>query len=221
LLYFGENLLPRVSVERKNLDYSDYADFQALTTIASASADTVTISGFVTAFTEGDILYQNATTWAVVVSVNQSTNTLKMSTDAAFSLGTATHYKSIRADMEWTPIAIQNPANIRQLHECHFIYRIAPSGNVTASFASDLSGFFENVPMNGIDPGLWGLFDWSDTVSWGGDVEARNLRIWVPRQKQVCSYLNVRIASARGFSNFELLGLSLFGEDRQSSRVRR
>jgi hypothetical protein len=221
LLYFGENLVPRVSVERKNLDYSDYADFLTQTTITATSGDIVTISGFVTAFTPGDILFQNITTWAVVVSVNENTSTLKLSTDAEFTLGTATHYKAINCAIEWTPIAIQNPANIRQLHECHFIYRIAPSGNVTASFASDLSGFFENVALNGIDPGLWGLFDWSETVSWGGDGEARNLRVWVPRQKQVCSYLNVRISSARGFSNFEMLGVSLFGEESGSSRVRR
>lgn len=219
LLYLGEQAASFVRIERKALTYTDYADEVGPLSIVSATGTTVVLDAAGDTVNVGDVLYQSATVWANVTA--RTSNTLTMSADAGFANGAVTHLTAIPARIQWAPQAFGNPGTLKQVHECAFLFRREYGGLARAAFSSDLSTGEEEVEINGSGNGLWGLFTWSDEATWGGEQFRRPVRVWVPRDKQVGSYLKIAFEHSYAFEGFELEGVSIMGKSIGSGRVRR
>jgi hypothetical protein len=219
LLYLGEQSAAYVRIERKNLAYTDYADYVQDVTVSAASGTSVTLASGGDLVNVGDVIYQSATVWAHVTA--RTSNVLTMDVDAGFSAAAATHLAAIPARIQWAPSSFQNPGSLKQFHECTFLFRREYGGAARAEFSTDLSTGEEGVDINGTGNGLWGLFTWSDEAIWGGEQFRRPVRVWIPREKQVGSYLKFAFEHSWAFEGFELEGVSLFAKSIGSGRVRR
>ena len=220
VLYLGENAT-YVDVERKSLTYTDYADFSFITSLSAVAGTSVTVSSGADNIRVGDILYQSATVFATVTTVNSITGVVTVDLNPTFTVAAVTVLAAINTSIQWLPAAGEGPSTVKHFQEAVWIFRTDFSGTATASFSTDLSLATTNISLTGRSPALWGLFIWSDTAIWGGVNARRPCRIWVPRGKQVGSYLNVGFAHRSAFSGWQLEGVAITLEANGSERVRR
>lgn len=220
VLYLGESG-NYIDVERKSLTYTDYADFSFTTALSAVSTTSLTVSSGADNIQVGDIMYQSATIFAVVTAVNRITSVVTVNLNAGFTVAAVTVLSAISTAITWLPAAGEGPATVKQFQEATWIFRTDFSGTATASFSTDLSLAVGTVTLTGRSAALWGFFVWSDSAIWGGVNSRRPSRVWVPRNKQIGSYINIGFAHRSAFSGWQLEGLSITLEGSDSERVRR
>jgi hypothetical protein len=217
-MYMGNVSSAITDVENKNLTYSDYADYQSTQTISAVNGTQVTISSSDT-IAVGSIIFQSATVFGTVASINPITGicTTTLATDLVS--GAADVFAPISTEIQWVPLTFANPGLIKQFREAAPIFKADFNGTASVSFSSDVypGTLSESIPGGNV--GGWGLFAWggpSETslgVPWGGDPRRRPIRVLVPRNHQRCSILNISFAHAYGYSPWQLQGISLVGNN--------
>jgi hypothetical protein len=210
-LYLGDAATAYVNKERKTRTFTDQVDFGFSTTITATTSTTVTVNSNADNIVAGDILYQSASVFAIVESVDTVTGIVTMAFEAAFTAGSVDVLKAIQTEIRWVPITMGNPAALKRAHTAIFLFKSDFSGTGTATFSTDLSPYEETVEFDGAGLGNWGLFAWGE-APWGGTNQRRALRTWVPRLKQVASQLTIGFRHATGYASWSLAGVSLVGE---------
>lgn len=210
-LYLGDAATSYVNQERKARNYTDQVDFGFSSTITATASLSVTLDSGTDNVAAGDIVYQSASVFAFVTSVNTVTNVVTFSTSAAFTAGSCTVYKSIPTEIEWVPHTLGNPAALKQARSIIFIFKSDFTGTGTATFKSDLSPSEETVTFSGAGLGLWGMFPWG-SVPWGGTNQGRPVTTFVPRDKQVCTQLRVGFRHATAYASWQLTCLAVAAE---------
>ncbi len=210
-LYLGDPTSQYLKKERKNYTFLDYADFGFTTAITNIDGMTLTLSTGVDLISIGDVLFQSSTIFGVIEGVNTASNTVTIASDPGFTVASADILKAIDCSIVWAPATFSNPGIQKHIHTASLLFRYDFVGDATMGFTSDLSPYEELVDIEGRGLGLWGMFPWGEEP-WGGQQIKRPLRMWVPRAKQRCSQLTISFNHYWGFSNWQLVGLSLFGE---------
>lgn len=95
------------------------------------------------------------------------------------------------------------------------LFKAARFNSATLSFATDVSGYFEDVTIYGSRTGLWGLFPWG-TAAWGSTATTIPIRTDIPLEKQRGSLLRLRFTHRQGYGYFKLLGFSAPIRDTES-----
>jgi hypothetical protein len=144
-----------------------------------------------------------------------------MSIEAGFSNASVSILSSIPVRMKWAPQALGNPGTLKQISECSFLFRAEYGGRALCGFATDLSPGEETVRIDGSGSGSWGGFVWSEDAIWGGEQFRRPRRVWIPREKQLCSNLSISFEHGYGFESFALEGITVFAESLGEGRTRR
>jgi hypothetical protein len=215
-LYLGNALLSIIDVERKNLLYSDYADYYSSKTITSVKSTTVSMTGADTV-TVGGILYQSPTIFGEIVAVNAVSGTVTTSLPVSFSPGSVDVLNPINVSIIWSPITFSNPGYSKHVREISLLFKSDFSYLALVSFSSDIypSTLYESV--SGSPVGGWGLFAWGGLaetplgVKWGGNNQRRPIRVFVPQQHHRASILNVGFSQNYAYAPFQLQGLSVIG----------
>jgi hypothetical protein len=210
-LYLADALSSYVNQERKTRTFTDQVDFGFTSTVTAVSGLTVTLDSGTDQIAAGDILYQSASVFSFVDSVDVVTGDVTVTVESAFTVGAVTIYKAIATEIEWTPATLGNPAALKQDHTVILLFKSDFTGTGTATFKSDLSVAEETVSFSGAGLGLWGMFAWG-SVPWGGTNQRRAARTYVPLNKQVNSQLTVGFRHATGFGAWQLTGVSVIGE---------
>lgn len=211
-LYLGDYATSYVNVERKTFRFTDYVDYGFSSTLSA-----VTGSGKVLTLTStdsiaaGDIVYQSASVFATVVSVDSVAGTATVNVSASFSLGSVDILKAIATKIAWVPFTVANPGQAKHFREASLLFKSDFTGTGTLRFSSDRSISTETETFTGTALGLWGLFSWG-TVPWGGTNNKRPYRVLIPRNKQYCSQLTVQFEHSTGYAAYQLNGISLIGE---------
>lgn len=215
-LYIGHGSDFYTLQERKTLTYADFVDYSFAVTISSFSGTTITLAS-TSGIEVGDILYYSSSVNSRVSAVGATTVTVE-DTLGGWAAGAATIYKSYESVAQWTAASGGNPGTLKQFPECAFLFRKARFGSATASYATDVSGSFEDVPLVGAATGLWGLFDWGSGV-WGASPVAQPIRTFVPLEKTRATILRVKFTIQQGWSDWKLNGLSIPYRDTKSTDV--
>ncbi len=216
-LYLGNSDLDIIDVERKSLTYSDYADYASTQTISAVSGATVTITGSDT-IAVGSIIYQSASVFGTVESVDSIAGTATMTIATDFALTSADILAPIDTVMSWVPITLANPGMSKQIREINLLFKSDFNGTATVGFSSDINPSTEEESIAGGNVGGWGLFAWGGPaetplgVPWGGANRRRPIRIMVPRNQQRASILSVTFSHSYGFSPWLLQGISAIGD---------
>jgi hypothetical protein len=75
-------------------------------------------------------------------------------------------------------------------------------------YSSDLSTYFDVIPVTGNGLGVWGLFTWGAGL-WGGEGSDVPVRTLIPQQKQRCRYITCRFKHINAREKFRIIGISL------------
>lgn len=209
--YLGSPTTSYLLKERKNYSYLDYADFGFEDTITSISGTDIMINAGFDNVDVGDVLFQSANLFVTVAAVDPATQTITIDVDPGLSLGAVTVLKGIATRIVWAPATFANPGIQKQIHTATLMFKSDFVGTARLGFFSDLDQAEDFVSIEGRGLGLWGLFPWGEEP-WGGDPIKRPLRQWVPRAKQRASQLTISFNHTWGFSSWQLVGISLFGE---------
>lgn len=196
-----------VSYERKEATYKDYVDEGVENTIISVDDDVIELD-HVDDVEMGDILYQDATHFSPILSVNSLTNTILVQYTLGFVAGAVEILSAYPCDMTWKQVFGSNPAFVKQFSEGVALFKNTRFNVATASFLTDFSQTAAEVDLVGTGNSLWGLFPWG-SLPWGGTVLPSKIRFYIPQDKQLGSYLLPSLRIKQGYSDFKFQGLAI------------
>jgi hypothetical protein len=209
IMYLGDDNSEYLLVERKSKTASDYGDFLTETTLTDVSTDgltlTLTNSDMLTV---GDVIYQSATSYAVVRSIDVIAGTCVMFFKGNLSAGSADVYGGINATVEWVPMTGENPGVAKHFQEIAVLFKKGFRLFSTFGFYSDESRSVEEVEISGPGFGNFGFSTWGG-APWGGMIGRSPKRTFVPMEKARASHLSFRFNHRIAFSDFQMEGVSL------------
>lgn len=204
-LYVGEGTTNYTLVERKTLTYADFVDHEVSLNITADSGTSVTVDS-VTNVEVGDVLTQGSYS-SVILGISGLVLTVADNT-SGWTAAAATVLKSYTSTLEYAPVTGGNPGTLKQWPEIALLFRAARFNTATISFATDISGSFEDVTLTGNRTGLWGLFPWGQSP-WGSIGTSVPLRVYTPLEKQYGSLLRVKFTIRQGYAAWQLNGVSI------------
>lgn len=225
-LYLGNSGAPIIDVERKNLVYSDYADYQSTQTISAIdNTNTILTISSSDTITAGSIVYQSATVFGTVASTNPIAGTVTLTLPTpSLTVAGCDILAPISCTMSWAPVTLDNPGFTKQLSEATLVFLSDFNGQATVGFVTDVSPGVGTELIQGGAVGGWGLFAWggpNEVISggtinvlgapFGGDPRRRQVRVSVTRNHQRCSLLTVSFDHSYAYSPWKLQGISLIG----------
>lgn len=209
LLYLGDADSDYIFKERKEYDYTDYADWSSEQTISSVPSTTTLVVTGTDTISAGDLLWQGTTDFAWVQSVDSVTGIVTTTSEHGLSAATVTVYKGIDCSIGWVANVAGNPGALKNFQEVALLYKQNMIGSATATFTSDIAPAEVDVDIASTGSlGLWGIAPWGD-FAFGGDNQQTPSRILVPRQVKRCSQLFFTLSSSWAYSNWALAGISV------------
>lgn len=208
-LYLGDGGTYNIDQERKARDYSDYVDYGStytLSSYATVGSENRVVLTSTNEIEVGDLLYQSSTVQSLIIDIQPGY--IVVQDEITWSAGDATVYKAINCELEYSAITGSNPGMAKQFPELSMLFKAARFYSATLSFATDNTGYFDDVTILGNRTGLWGLFPWGQ-APWGGSITTLPIRTIVPLEQQRGSLLRVRFTHRQGYGYFKLLGFSL------------
>jgi hypothetical protein len=146
---------------------------------------------------------------AIITAVNRNTNTVIVNYDVPFVEGSIEVYKHISCVIEWQPQHFGDPSQLKQVREASVMFDQNNFYTAKLGFATDLSQNFVDIPMPGRGVGYWGYGQWGTAdFYWGGDGNDSPFRTVVPREKQRCRYLTLKMEHNEARSSFRVVGVS-------------
>ncbi len=213
-LFMAEADTGQMLIERKSYTNADYADAQFDVEIDSVDSATTVTMVSVTLIEEGMTLVQG-NRQAFIEEINGLV--LTVTSTQGFTADDAVVYTPILNVIQWSPIDVENPGILKQYSEISLFFRNAAFQEIDAGFATNVSPNQQRVPIsNNFYPGAWGNFPWG-LQPWGGQLGGQNvLRTYVPREKQMGSWLILSLRTEEAFTGFSLQGVSLIYEPMSS-----
>jgi hypothetical protein len=146
---------------------------------------------------------------AVIAVINRFNNTVEVNYDIPFLEGSLEIYKHIKCVVEWQPQHFGDPSQLKQISESSVMFDQNNFYTAKLSFATDLSQNFVDIPMPGRGVGYWGYGIWgTPDFYWGGEGNDSPFRTIVPREKQRCRYLSLKMEHTEARSSFRVVGVS-------------
>lgn len=207
-----------VDVERKSGNYSDYANYQSTEMITGVSGTTVSISSSDTILV-GSIIYQSSTIFGTVTATNPILGTVETTLPVAFVNGAADVLAPISTRVKWLPVTFGNPGITKQMREMSILFKADFNGTASVTFSTDVNPSSSSETLQGGNVGGWGLFAWGGTsetllgVPWGGDNRNRPIRIYIPRNHQRNTYINLAFSHSYAYSPWQINGVSIIGNE--------
>lgn len=209
-IYLGPSDSHFIRQERRQFDYTDFADYSATCTISSYDGAVLTINN-TALMSPGDILYQGITALGYIESVDLDAGTATIDTTQPWTLSTAdvTHVKALDCQIEWNADYGGNAAALKQYYECNLLLKQSFQKAATLVFSSDIDPSESSVAITSASGnGAWGQFDWGQEI-WGGEQARSPDRTGIPRTHARCNQLSVRFATRVAFNDFQLSGIAL------------
>lgn len=158
--------------------------------------------------------YKQITVEVEYESVINSRNTLLNEITTIFELpilqGDVIIYKNIKSEVQWNPQHFGDPAILKQIREATLIFDQNNFYGGTLSFASDLSQKFVDIDFKMSGVGYFGYA--SDYVApkfyFGGNGNDAPFRTIVPRDKQRCRYLTMKMTHNNAREFYNIVGIS-------------
>lgn len=191
-LYEGEASVLRV--ERRALDFTDYADSDEPATISLIDVGPIFQLSAGDAQV-GDMIVQGAHRALVTARAGAD---LTLDRPWTGTTGAATLYHPIPTVFEFAPV-IPNPGGHAQFGEVSFLWRWIAGASFSAAFATELADSFTSIVFAGSED--YGLSESAPV--------AFNLRTRAPRDREKAARLRVRFTHAQAWSPFALEALAV------------
>lgn len=208
-LYYSYPTTNDMLQERKDRDYSDYADEDIDVVISSVSGSEVTLDALYTDIEVGDALVQSDTFIEILeISTDGLGNTvLTTDYDGEYTPGAAVVSTGYECIVAFAPQFCGNPGIMKQIREVQALFKRSDFRLGEFTFSTDIISNEEEVDSEGEQVEFWGAPPWGDFI-WGGpETEAFKDRLLIPKQHQRCSWINTTFQIKAAFAYFEFTGL--------------
>lgn len=154
---------------------------------------------------EGTIEYEH-----VIAEVYPVTSEVKLADDTEFVIGTLRTYKRIKSIIQTNPISFGDASSFKQINQGYLLFDQNNFYKMLLEYKSDLSPSFEGKEFFGKGAGFWGSSDWgfNNDNYWGGDGSDSPRRVIIPRNKQRCRYITVKITHSTARRIFRIVGVA-------------
>lgn len=217
-LYLGNGNNANLVHERRNGNFTDYADESFSVTLTAFTDFEVTLDSL-TGITVGDLLWQNQDTiivYSEIVAIDFAAFTVTVADiidwETNTDLGDTKIYIAIENVIQWKPVFLGDPTEAKQCSEGQFAFRMAKFNTANAAFATDISPAFSSTALLGQAAALWGQFPWGQ-APWGGVLRPKTLRFYVPQDQQYCGVLIPKLTIRSGYAQWKLEGAVIVVED--------
>lgn len=199
-------------VERKALDFTDYADEEVDGFSVVSSSGTSVVLNTTVGLQVGYLLYESASKYSVITAISANINTVTVNDTISWTVAAVTVLKNIDCQLEYASQDFKNPGVMKHFQEVALLFRDTNFITGDLSFYTDLSGGYTATEFTGSYGGAaWGGFAWGSTY-WGALQRPKPKRVFVPREKSRGSILSCKVSMGNAFSKWSLNGLSLVYE---------
>lgn len=154
---------------------------------------------------EGTIEYEH-----VVTNVYPVTSEVRLFDETEFVIGNLTVYKRIKSIIQTNPISFGDASSFKQITKGYLLFDQNNFFKMLLEYKSDLSPSFEGSEFYGKGVGFWGSSTWGfqNDNYWGGDGSDSPRRVIIPRNKQRCRYITVKVTHSTARISFRIVGVA-------------
>jgi hypothetical protein len=203
LLYMGDGDANQVRIERKTLTQEDFAD-EAISDELQGVDGLVLSVNDVSNYDIGDMVEQG-TSRAVVTAVDRA-NFLATMSGGTWTATTATVYRGIPCELQWSPATMGAPGVEKTWSGFHLHFGEACFVNAEATLTTEKSA--EPGRMKEMQRLGWGLGGWGE-FPWGNPTGPCNERMDAPLDKRSAAYFHPRFYIREAKSAWKLLGYTI------------
>ena len=201
--------------ERKSFTLGDYADAEFAVNIISSTGLSVQLTDAANV-SIGMSLGQGVTLGSggissIVTGIDILTDIITVADDLDWAAGAASVYSPIDTELLYQPISCGFPAYLKRFARLvQFIFSQANFENVEARFNTNMSPSAETVYLEPVTADGFGTAPWG-TFNWGVSVPGfQAIPTFLPRNSQMCNWLNISLRLNQAFKNMSCDGLNLF-----------
>lgn len=143
----------------------------------------------------------------VIESVNKQNNFVNVNYEYPFIQGDITIYKSYECEVVYAAQHFGKPDTIKQIREATMMFDQSNFYKSYISFATDISPHFEEEDFPGRGRGDFGDLGFGAS-SWGGKGDETPSRSLIPRDKQRCRYIRVKLRHINAREEWAVVGVS-------------
>ena len=145
---------------------------------------------------------------AVIETIDTQTNQVTLNRILPLLSGTCSIFKHIDMQVEYQPQHFGDRSMQKQVRQGTFMFDQTNFYGGKVGYATDLSQNFEFVDFELDGVGDWGSGSWGEFV-WGGLGKEIPKRTYIPKQKQRCRFMKVRLEHRNARELVKLNGISL------------
>lgn len=155
----------------------------------------------------GSVYKESESVSSRISNIDLDNGNFTVDNDLSWSTGQYTISKSIDIEVEWNPIYVSSPSELKQFSEATLVC-VNPMSEVDLDFATLQSTQFEGVRISNSLDAAWGRFSWG-SVQWGLEEYHELYRTFIPRGKQRATTLRPRIKESVVFNKFAVSGINV------------
>jgi hypothetical protein len=143
-----------------------------------------------------------------ISEVNKKNLTITTPFAYPFIAGPIILYKRIQCVVQYTPQTFGDPSMLKQVSESTVLFEKTSFSQCNLSFSTDLNPSFVTHTFYGNGNGIFGSGVFGANI-FGGDGNSKPFRTLVPREKQRCRFINVKVEHSIAREIFAIFGISL------------
>ena len=143
-----------------------------------------------------------------ITEINANTNKITLAEEIPLLVGDLVHYKSIRSEVQWSPQTVDTSGMMKQFREATLMFDQMSFSQGSFIFRSDISDDQIFTTFNGEGNGAYGSQIYGE-FTYGGGADQRQIRTYVPRNKQRSRFIIMGFLHNIGRENFAITGYSL------------
>lgn len=154
---------------------------------------------------EGYLQYEH-----VVTNVYTTSSEVQFFDETEFIIGDLIVYKAIKSVTVVNPISFGDASLFKQINKGYVLFDQNNFFKMNLEYKTDLSPSFEGSDFFGKGTGFWGSSTWGfkNKNYWGGDGSDAPRRVIIPRNKQRCRYITVKITHSTARDMYRIVGVA-------------
>ena len=202
----GDSSFPYIYQERKMFTETDFADDEFSVTITAFSGLTINVND-TTNLEVGDTFSQSFNATLITEIIDGTTITV--ADEIEWSLSSATVYRPILVEVEWTPIHGGNPTIMKIFKEILFFFSNPDFIELDMDISSDISPTTESqtltlLSLTGYGTGTYGEGEYGVSLE-----STRPIRTWAPIEKIRSHWIILKISKNQALTSFSLNGVMI------------
>lgn len=156
----------------------------------------------------------------IITAINTLTRQITLNLALDYMVGDITIYKAIETTLTYLPVTMGDPLSMKHIREATLMFETRNITGGSVFFASDLMPELLEIPFKLAGNGIFG-HDNFGAGQFGGMSNSAPMRTYIPRQCQRCRYLVTKVLHKTAREDYRLLGITLTGNESQTTRAYR